>query len=92
MKKELNAEIYRVCFDFKTASEALDFFERYKEMTLQPDGDDLRDCILVHRDALHDRKKTATFLIRRDIGGAGNGRPVTHTEVPRSERISINRP
>jgi hypothetical protein len=75
--------IYRMSFDFSTASAMRDFLNDFQAMTLQPDGNDFRNTELVHHDSLHDRQKVIHCLVRQKSKG-GNGRPVafkdTHTE------------
>jgi len=71
--------IYRLSFDFSTATAMRDFFENFQEMTLQPDQDDFRNCVLVHHDSLHDRQKVLHCLVRGAAGG--NGTPVVYKDT-----------
>ena len=65
--------VHRVCFDFGSKTEALEFFA---SVTTQPISDLGRDRLaLVHKDGLHDRgKHVHEYLVRS--AREGNGRPV----------------
>jgi hypothetical protein len=84
-------KLYRLCFDFESYEGVLEFWESFVSANLVPNGDDWRTCGLVHKDALHDEKYSVqTLLVRSQVDGAGNGRPVTHTTI--SEKKVMDKP
>ena len=85
--------LYRICFDFRDAGGAIDFWESFQAMTLQPDAkDDFHNCELVHKDDVHDRNyKVTNFLVRNKDDG-GRGRPIKHSQVASKVKIPLHKP
>ena len=88
MTARAKKKVYRVCFDFRSADLAIDFWEDFVE-ALAPDSNEFRHCELVHKDHLHDQdSKVHSFLVRRREGSLGTGSK--HTKIPKL--VSVKNP
>jgi hypothetical protein len=82
-------KIYRMCLDFDSASNLLNFWEDLVAVSMTPtsieESKDFRTCHPMHKDGLHDRGKSIReFLIRED--NPGNGKRLEVQVVPGAEK------